>query len=99
MCGIAGIWNYSGNVPAELRLQSMLRAMHHRGPDGSGMHKFVGGACGMVRLALVDLSPRGDQPMWSSCGRIAVVFNGEIYNFREERRRLEAKGHTFRTST
>jgi asparagine synthase (glutamine-hydrolysing) len=99
MCGIAGIWNYSGDVPAELRLQSMLRAMRHRGPDGQGSHRFAGGACGMVRLALVDLSPRGDQPMWSECGRIAVVFNGEIYNFREERRRLESKGYSFRSTT
>lgn len=53
----------------------------------------------MVRLALVDLSPRGDQPMWSPCGRIAVVFNGEIYNFREERSRLESKGYVFRSTT
>jgi asparagine synthase (glutamine-hydrolysing) len=99
MCGIAGIWNYAGEVPAEARVQAMSEAMQHRGPDGTGLQPFVGGAVGMVRLALLDLSARGDQPMWSACGRVAIVFNGEIYNFREERRALESRGHVFRSST
>jgi asparagine synthase (glutamine-hydrolysing) len=99
MCGIAGIWNYSGNRPANDVVGAMLDAMQHRGPDSRGSVEFVGGAAGMVRLALVDLSPRGNQPMWSPCGKVAILFNGEIYNFREERRRLEAKGNVFQSGT
>jgi asparagine synthase (glutamine-hydrolysing) len=82
VCGIAGIWNYAGNTPAEQVVNDMLDAMIHRGPDGRGTLAFPGGAAGMVRLALVDLTPRGQQPLWSPCGRVAVLFNGEIYNFR-----------------
>lgn len=99
MCGIAGIWNYHGSKPAEQRIDDMLDAMNHRGPDSRGKIGFPGGATGMVRLALVDPTPRGEQPMWSPCGKVAVVFNGEIYNFREERQRLEPLGHSFRSST
>ena len=64
----------------------MLEAMKHRGPDASGTLEYAGGAAGMVRLALVDLSPRGQQPMWSAGRRVAIVFNGEIYNFRARAR-------------
>jgi asparagine synthase (glutamine-hydrolysing) len=99
MCGIAGIWNYTGDVPAAIRLGAMLDAMRHRGPDGRGGHAFTGGAVGMVRLALVDLTPLGDQPMWSPCGGVAIVFNGEIYNFRELRDQLRARGRTFRSTS
>jgi len=77
----------------------MLEAMRHRGPDGRGMLEYPGGAAGMVRLALVDLSERGQQPMWSADRKTAILFNGEIYNFREERARLEQRGYTFRTTT
>jgi asparagine synthase (glutamine-hydrolysing) len=77
----------------------MLEAMRHRGPDGRGMMEYAGGAAGMVRLALVDLSDRGQQPLWSPDGRVAILFNGEIYNFRTERDRLERAGHRFRTTT
>jgi asparagine synthase (glutamine-hydrolysing) len=70
----------------------MLDAMQHRGPDGRGTLAFDGGAAGMVRLALVDLSDRGQQPLWSADRRVAILFNGEIYNFRAERDRL-ATGH------
>jgi asparagine synthase (glutamine-hydrolysing) len=99
MCGIAGIWNYRGSRPAEELVGDMLEAMQHRGPDSRGSASFAGGATGMVRLALVDPTPRGEQPMWSPCGKVAVVFNGEIYNFHEERKRLEARGHSFCSST
>ncbi len=77
----------------------MLDAMRHRGPDGRGTLSFAGGAAGMVRLALVDLSDRGQQPLWSPDRRVAVLFNGEMYNFRQERQRLEGKGYVFRTTT
>src|SRR6185503_5213082 len=98
MCGIAGIWHARDNESGT-RVSQMLDAMRHRGPDGRGMTEFLGGAAGMVRLALVDLSDRGQQPIWSSEKLTAIIFNGEIYNFREHRKRLAAKGYTFRTTT
>jgi asparagine synthase (glutamine-hydrolysing) len=61
--------------------------------------RYAGGAAGMVRLALVDLSDRGQQPIWSPDRLVAILFNGEVYNFREERERLEKLGYRFRTAT
>jgi asparagine synthase (glutamine-hydrolysing) len=100
MCGIAGIWN--GGEPqraAADRVSAMLRRMPHRGPDGQGGFAFDGGAAGMVRLALVDLSDRGQQPLWSPDRKVAILFNGEIYNFREHRARLAEKGYRFQSKT
>jgi asparagine synthase (glutamine-hydrolysing) len=99
MCGIAGVWNLRDGHDAEGAVGAMLDAMRHRGPDGRGMLAFDGGAAGMVRLALVDLSDRGQQPLWSADRRVAIIFNGEIYNFRAERKRLEHGGVQFRTTT
>src|SRR5579871_448087 len=98
MCGIAGIWNWRGGH-ADGVVATMLDAMPHRGPDGHGALSFDGGAAGMVRLALVDLSDRGQQPLWSDDRRVAILFNGEIYNFRAERERLSQNGVRFRTTT
>ena len=99
MCGIAGIWNCRPGFDAEAAVAAMLDSMQHRGPDGRGSLAFEGGAAGMVRLALVDLSPRGIQPIWSADRRVAVLFNGEIYNFRAERDRLGRSGVAFHTGT
>jgi len=98
MCGIAGIFGESPDS-SRSRVEAMLDTMAHRGPDGRGVMEFAGGAAGMVRLALVDLSPQGQQPLWSADGRAAILFNGEAYNFRQERSRLEGQGHRFRTQT
>jgi asparagine synthase (glutamine-hydrolysing) len=97
MCGIAGIWGTRSRAPEAV--SAMLTAMAHRGPDGTGVTDFPGGAFGMVRLALLDLSARGQQPMWTEDEALGIVFNGEIYNHAEERRRLESLGHRFRTTT
>jgi asparagine synthase (glutamine-hydrolysing) len=99
MCGIAGIWHAANVADARSHLSAMLDAMVHRGPDGRGMMEYPGGAAGMVRLALVDLSERGQQPMWTEDRRVAILFNGEMYNFREERERLEKSGFRFRSTT
>jgi asparagine synthase (glutamine-hydrolysing) len=99
MCGIAGIWNLESPDAATPRLQAMLTRMRHRGPDGQGILQYPGGAAGMVRLALVDLSDRGQQPIYSADRRTAILFNGEIYNFRVERSRLEARGYRFQSHT
>ena len=100
MCGIAGIWN-SAESPQDsaARVSSMLKRMRHRGPDGEGGFAFESGAAGMVRLSLVDLSDRGQQPLWSNDHKVAILFNGEIYNFREHRKRLELGGYCFRSTT
>jgi asparagine synthase (glutamine-hydrolysing) len=97
MCGIAGIVGGVGDCSAIVA--KMLRAQAHRGPDGSGIVTFEGGAGGAVRLALVDLSDRGQQPIWSPDKRVAILFNGEMYNHVEQRLRLVARGYHFRSST
>ena len=98
MCGIVGLWNISAEQPLAT-VSAMLEAMKHRGPDGRGTMEYTGGAAGMVRLALVDLSDRGQQPIWSADRRVAILFNGEMYNFRAERDRLEKAGYRFRSAT
>lgn len=100
MCGIAGIWNGDKlQGTAASRVSAMLERMSHRGPDGRGGFVYDGGAAGMVRLALVDLSDRGQQPLWSTDRRVAILFNGEIYNFREHRKSLSEKGYRFLSTT
>ena len=93
MCGIAGIVGGPGDCYR--RLGHMMRGMAHRGPDGHGTLRFDGGAAGAVRLALVDLSERGQQPIWSADKRVAILFNGEMYNHNAERARLAAHGYAF----
>src|SRR5689334_12603351 len=97
MCGIAGI--IGGSTDYSPHLAEMMRAMAHRGPDGQGTLTFNGGAVGAVRLAFVDLSERGQQPIWSADKRVAIIFNGEMYNHVAERERLVAKGYPFRSSS
>jgi asparagine synthase (glutamine-hydrolysing) len=96
MCGIAGFWTPEGltTAPPLEALRRMTRALAHRGPDDSGhwCDDGAGIALGHRRLSIIDLSPQGHQPMASADGRWTVVFNGEIYNFRELRRDLEAAG-------
>ena len=97
MCGIAGIIRGEGDCSP--CVASMLEAMAHRGPDGRGSIAFQGGAAGAMRLALVDLTDRGQQPIWSPDKRVAILFNGEVYNHAEERARLAARGYPFHSST
>lgn len=96
MCGIAGF--VGGFVPG--LMARMNAAQTHRGPDGSGMFENCDRqiALGHVRLAILDLSDQGRQPMHSETGRYVLVFNGEIYNFVELRERLISLGHTFQSS-
>ena len=94
MCGIAG---YIGPEAPGL-LPAMLRVLKHRGPDDTGSYEEPGVGLGMTRLAIIDLDG-GRQPMTNEDGRLWIVFNGEIYNYRELRRDLEAKGHRFRSQS
>lgn len=75
-----------------------MQAMTRRGPDGEGSFVATGAAVGMRRLSIIDL-PGGQQPIWNESDTLAVVFNGEIYNYRELRRSLESSGHVFRTQS
>lgn len=91
MCGIVGIW---GGLPDKRALiGGGCRRMHHRGPDSEGYWEDEGAglALGHVRLAILDLTPAGHQPMVSACGRYVLVLNGEIYNHLDLRSRLEAQ--------
>jgi asparagine synthase (glutamine-hydrolysing) len=101
MCGIAGYLDGVRQTSAgtlERRVQAMALQLSHRGPDDSGtwVDASVGLALASRRLAIVDLSPEGHQPMLSRSGRYVVTYNGEIYNFLELRKSLEARGHGFR---
>src|SRR5256884_4948289 len=101
MCGIAGFWNSPrdvGEVELEQLVLRMAEALHHRGPDDQGTwaDARTGLALGHRRLAILDLSAEGPQPMHSVDGRYVLAFNGEIYNFHALRRRLEERGHSFR---
>lgn len=93
MCGIAGKINFEGPVDGAV-VQRMCSAMRHRGPSSRGTYARDGVALGMQRLAIIDVVG-GDQPMFNEDRSVAVVMNGEIYNFQELRRELLAKGHTF----
>lgn len=101
MCGFAGLVDLAASTPqAELQkaADGMAARLRHRGPDDAGgwADERVGIALSFRRLAILDLSGRGAQPMRSSCGRYVVVFNGELYNAPELRRELEGAGRSFR---
>lgn len=96
MCGICGRFNFDGRPVVAEEITAMRDVMVHRGPDGQGL--FVDGPVGLGhrRLSIIDLEG-GHQPLGNEDGTVTVVFNGEIYNFGELRRELEARGHTLAT--
>jgi len=100
VCGIAGEIAYSER-PSTADWQHISRLMRRRGPDGQGLWSSGDGRCTFVfrRLAILDLSPAGHQPMLADNGRYSLVFNGEIYNFRELRVELERSGVRFRSTS
>jgi len=98
MCGIAGIVALTGGPVHETEVRAMCGALRHRGPDAEGVYLAPGVGLGVRRLSIIDLRT-GDQPVRNEDGTAWVVFNGEIYNYRELRRDLEARGHRFSTSS
>ena len=97
MCGISGWFDFTGKRPPdEALVRAMNDAIRHRGPDGEGFHFEPGLAFGHRRLAIIDLQT-GAQPMFTEEGRVAIIFNGEIYNYRELRAILQQRGHVFHT--
>lgn len=95
MCGICGIWG-KRDEPA---VNSMIDAMYHRGPDDNGTYFDSKISLGMTRLAILDVSHAGHQPMSASEGLIWMVYNGEAYNFKSERSILRSKGYTFSSTS
>ncbi len=95
MCGICGI---IGNYDRQ-QIEAMVLTMHHRGPDDSGTFQETGIALGMTRLAIIDPTPNAHQPMCNPEGTIWIVYNGETYNFREERHLLRKKGYSFHSTS
>jgi asparagine synthase (glutamine-hydrolysing) len=99
MCGIAGMLRLGGAPAQPAIVQRMTDAIAHRGPDGEGQHSDGPLGFGHRRLAIIDLSPAGRQPMATEDGRFLLTFNGEVYNFRELRTELEAVGYHFHSRT
>jgi asparagine synthase (glutamine-hydrolysing) len=99
MCGIAGIFHVESSKPVDPeRVKRMTDAIAHRGPDGSGIWTAPGIGLGHRRLSIIDIGG-GAQPMLSEDESLVLSFNGEIYNFLELRKELEALGHAFRTNS
>src|SRR5688572_3415266 len=102
MCGITGWASFDSHTPppdgAEDLLHAMCERMVHRGPDSEGLYVTTGAALGMRRLAIIDLVT-GEQPVFNEDRSIAVILNGEIYNYRELRTELEKRGHSFRSAS
>jgi asparagine synthase (glutamine-hydrolysing) len=103
MCGLNGVFAYGASAPAPSwsEMIAVRDQMHLRGPDGAGEWWSEGARCGLGhrRLSIIDLSQAANQPMLSADGRLAIVFNGEIYNYRELKAELEAQGVRFRTTS
>ncbi len=99
MCGICGILNLNGKPVSPAILQKMTDVIAHRGPDGEGFHidRFIG--LGHRRLAILDLSEAGHQPMLTNDGRMVITYNGEVYNFKELRAELQKLGYHFPSQT
>ncbi len=97
MCGIAAVLDRSGRWVEQPELLRMTDAMRHRGPDDEGWYAGHGVGLGNRRLAIIDLTSGGHQPMSNEDGSVWITYNGELYNYRELRRELVAAGHRFRS--
>jgi len=97
MCGICGIFNLNGEPVVPANLRRMTDSIAHRGPDGEGFYidSFIG--LGHRRLAIIDLSSAAHQPMGTLDGEYEIIYNGEVYNFREIRSELETSGYQFKS--
>ncbi|MEW5758342.1 MAG: asparagine synthase (glutamine-hydrolyzing) [Candidatus Omnitrophota bacterium] len=99
MCGIVGIINKNGQQVYNSILQTMTSALRHRGPDGEGLYIDENVGLGHRRLAIIDLTVKGRQPMATEDKRFVITYNGEVYNFREIRKELEKLGYYFKSNT
>ena len=96
MCGITGIFafNLVGKFNM-INLAAATKSLERRGPDNQNIYSDSWVGLGHRRLSIIDTSAAGNQPMWDASGRYAIIYNGEIFNFRELRKELEAKGIQF----
>lgn len=99
MCGIVGVFNLNGSSVSSATLKQMTDQLVHRGPDGADIYIDNNIGLGHRRLAILDVSQKGSQPMVSKSGKWVIVFNGCIYNFRELKLELQALGHEFVSQT
>jgi asparagine synthase (glutamine-hydrolysing) len=99
MCGICGVLHFDNSPVDSTALSRMVETIRHRGPDDSGTWVDGGVGLGNTRLAIIDLSPAGHQPLSNETGEVWIAFNGEIYNFQSLRPEVESRGHTFRSRT
>lgn len=99
MCGIAGVYDTGGNPVDSTVIARMAASIAHRGPDGEGVHVHGHVGLGHRRLAIIDLSDAAEQPMFNEDGSIAIVFNGEIYNYLALRTELIHSGHDFHSNS
>lgn len=98
MCGISGIVHTNGQAVETHHLETCTNALKHRGPDASGSYIRANVGLGHRRLSVIDLTVAANQPFYSPKKKVALVFNGEIYNFKELRAELTSLGHTFTTN-
>ncbi|MDP4180818.1 MAG: asparagine synthetase B, partial [Bacillota bacterium] len=104
MCGIVGFFSKNINIDYNEVMKSMLDSIIHRGPDDGWQEYYQSPNFGLLafghrRLSIIDLSLAGRQPMTSNNGVYSIVFNGEIYNYKALRKKLEAEGYRLRTQT
>src|SRR5919109_5017044 len=101
MCGIVGLWNLNGEPVSPIMLARFTDSLAHRGPDGNGFYidSEANLGFGHRRLAIIDTSDGGRQPMSFGEDRYWIVFNGEIYNFLELKTELEGHGYEFKTDS
>src|SRR5712692_8375930 len=99
MCGIAGLYSLSGEPASAEHVRGMCDLLKHRGPDDSGLWAEGPVALGHRRLSIIDLSPRARNPMPNENESVWLIFNGEVYNYKDLRRDLIERGHSFRSET
>ncbi len=99
MCGIAGVVNLNHQKPSLPLLKKMTDSIAHRGPDDSGIEVSGQAGLGNRRLAIIDLSPKGHQPMWSKDKKYLITYNGEIYNYKNLQTLLYKKGYRFKSQS
>lgn len=99
MCGISGVYNFNEKKVEPVYLKKISREIKHRGPDSEGVFLYKNVGLAHRRLSIIDLSHRGEQPMSTGEGRYHIVFNGEIYNYKELKEKLLLQGHEFFSET
>jgi len=99
MCGICGQINFTEEPASREAIEKMVAVLHHRGPDARGVHCEGPIGLGHNRLSIIDLSSAGNQPFWTTDGKLGIVYNGEIYNYREIKKKLLEAGYRFHSSS